>query len=286
MAKTFARIQDLFREGQVVVLDHADADGKIVERIPVYVKKLNALEKDEAIKDARAARARRMLTFDRDEDEQVTLTSMLEGITDDELVSDLMRRKAGEFLAKAEDEIRADKSWKDRLEAIDRAAIASDGRISDEEQKLLNDLAREFQAAIEKAHQKLLRQYSRDLSGTPRAELEKDYRQAWRDMLGATSFYEARRQTEIWYALRECEVQLADDGEPLLSTLKVGPRLCESRADVNDLPDHVIEKVITVLDGEMTSRESGNSDAPSASSGSSEPRSAEAASQPSTPGAM
>jgi len=279
MAKTFARIQDLFREGDVLVLEAGD------ERLPVYVKKLNALERDETIKDARAARARRMLTFDRDEDEQLTITSMLESITDEELVEDLVRRKAGEFLAKAEDEVRADKSWKERLEAIDRSALANDGKLSDQEQRLLNDVTREFQAAIEKAHQKQLRQYMRDLQGTPRADLEKDYREAWREMLGSTAFYETRRQTEIWYALRECEVELVD-GVPDLSTLKVGQRLCDQRADVNDLPDDVIRRVLQVLDGEMTSRDAGNSDAPSASSGSSERRSAEAASQPSTPGAM
>lgn len=283
MAKTFARIQDLFREGTILVLKHESPDG--TERIPVYVKKLNALEKDEAIKDARAARARRMLTFDRDEDEQLTLTSMLESIDDTELVEDLLRRKAGELLMKAEDEVRADKSWAERLEAIDRSAIAKDGNLPKEEQDLLSAITKEFSTAVDKAHAKLMRTHKRDLDAMSRSELEKDYRTAWRDMLGATAFYETRRQTELWYALREAEVDLDGDGEPIESTLKVGPRICETRAAVNDLPDHVVTQVLTVLDGEMTSREAGNSDAPSASSGSSERASAEAASTPSTPAA-
>jgi len=45
-------------------------------------------------------------------------------------------------------------------------------------------------------------------------------------MLGSTSVYENRRQTEIWYALRECEVALDEDGEPDLATLVVGQRVC------------------------------------------------------------
>jgi hypothetical protein len=286
MAGTLKRIQDLFRQGEVVILEPRDPEtGEVVERIPVYVKKLSALEKDEAIKDARSARARRVLTFDRDEDEQLQLSALLAGMTDADIHEDLLRRKAGEFLHQAEDEVRSDPKWRERLEAIDRASIVDDGAASEQERQVLADLLEEFQKAIGKDHQRRMSAHLRELRDTPREELEASYRQAWRDMLGATSFYEARRQSEIWYALRECSCELDADGRPVQGTEIIGGRLCATRADVNDLPDDVIVRVLQSLDGEMTSREAGNSGAPSASSGSSEQRSAEAASTPSTPSA-
>lgn len=287
MANKLRRIQDLFREGDITILEPRHPEtGEVLDRIPVFVKKLSALEKDEAVKDARAARARKMLAFDRDEDEQVTLTSMLGSFSDDDLREDLLRRKAGEFLLKAEDEVRADKSWRERLDAIDRSALGEDGKVPAEEQALLEELVNEFQQAITKAQSRLMRVHLGELKKEGREELEASYRTAWREMLGSTAFYEARRQTEVWYALRDCQVQLDEDGDPILTTLEVGERICATRAEVNDLPDDVITQVLRVLDGEMTSREAGNSDAPSASSGSSEQRSAAEASRPSSPRGM
>lgn len=286
MAGTLNRIQHLFRRGDVVVLEAENPETGEVEKIPVYVAKLNAFEKDEAIKDGRSARARRIISFDRDEDEQLQITALLSSMTDADITEDLMRRKAGELLSKAEEQVRADPSWRERLEAIDRAAIAEDGATAEPERNLLATLIDEYQQAIEKGHQVLLRQLKRDLDGTPREEREQDYRRLWRDMLGATAFYENRRQTEVWYALRECEVALDPDGEPDLKTLKVGDRICPTRANVNDLPDEIVTKVLRALDGEMTPKDAGNSDAPSASSGSSERQSVEADSVPSTPTEM
>lgn len=283
MAGTLQRIQDLFRKGDVLVLDGTDPETGELQKVIVYVTKLNALEKDEALKDGRAARARRMLAFDRDEDQQVTLEVLLKDMSDRDIVEDLLHRKAGEYLLKAEEEVRADKKWKERLEAIDRSAIAQDGAVSEQEQQLLVDLTMEFTQAVDKAQQKLLRTEKRDMDATPREELDKVYRVAFREMQGATAFYENRRQSEVWYALRECEVELDADDLPVPGTLKVGGLVCPTRAEVNNLPDEIVSEILRVLDGEMTSREAGNSGAPSASSGSSEQHGAEEDSKPSTP---
>jgi hypothetical protein len=277
MAGTLKRIQDLFRRGDVVVLESGG------EKIPVYVAKLNALEKDESVKDARSARARRMLAFDRDEDEQAQIEVLLGGMTDLDVSTDLLRRKNGELLLKADDELRADTKWKERLEILDRRQLSKDGKVTEQEQELILAVAIEYNVEVEKIHAKALRIAKRELDATPRPELEKEYRRAWREMLGSTSFYENRRQTEIWYSLRECEVAFDDDGQPDLATLVVGQRVCSDRASVNDLGDEVIKSVLLALDGEMTSREAGNSDAPSASSGSSGQQNVEADSKPSTP---
>lgn len=283
MAGTLKRIQDLFRKGEVVVLTQTDPITGELVKIPVYVAKLNALEKDEALKDGRQARALRMIAFDKDINEQAQMDVMLLDLTDAEIVADLLRRKAGELFLKADDEVRADVKWKERLEAIDRGAIAAEGNASQAERDVLAEIALDYEKAVGDLQAKIAREEFRDLTAKPREELNKTYRAAWRDMLGSTSFFEAKRQSEVWYALRECEVTLDADDWPVLDTLRVAGRICATRAEVNNLPDEVVIRVISSLDGEMTSREAGNSGAPSASSGSSEPQSVEADSAPSTP---
>ncbi len=278
MAGTLKRIQDLFRRGDVVVLEAENG-----ETVTVFVNKLNSLERDEAVKDGRQARALRMLSFDRNENEQAQLDVLIADMADEQLIEDLLRRRAGELLLKADDEVRSQPEWKEKIEALDRAQITAEGLASSHERQLITDLALEYEAAVSALHQKLQRGELRELRATSRAELVKSYRRVWREMLGSTAFVEAKRQSEIWYALRDCEVELDDDNAPILETLKVGARICPERVDVNSLPDEIVARVVAALDGEMSSREAGNSDAPSASSGSSELRSVEAASMPSTP---
>jgi len=277
MAKTLQRIQRLFQRGEVL---------RLGDDVVVWVGKLNAFEKDEALKDARHARALRMVAFDRDEDQQVQVQVVLNESTDRDLQESLLQRKAGELLVRADDEVRADEKWKERLEILDRAPVADDGRTSEQEQKVLLDLVVEYEKAVSVLHQRFMRDELQDLKKQSRDELEKAYLVAWREMLGNTAFYEAKRQSELWYSLHECTVSFDEDGDPLMETLVVGERLCEGREEVNTLPDEVVVKALRVLDGEMTPREAGNSDAPSASSGSSEQRSAAEESVPSTPTGM
>lgn len=271
MAKTLQRVQELFRRGQVVPLG---------PDLSVWVQKLNALERDEAIKDARQARALRMIAFDRSEDEQAQITLAVNEMTNDDLQRMLLDRRAGDLLLKADDDVRADEKWRERLEAIERSDAG--GRTSTKEDDTLSELVMEFQTEIAKRHKRLMREELTSLKAKTRKELQDDFRTAWRERIGLDAFHSSKEQTEIWLALRECTVTITDD-EPDLSTLKVGGLLCEDRADVLTLPDEVVDRVRAALAEEMSPREAGNSDAPSASSGSSEPRSEEADSKPSTP---
>ena len=187
---------------------------------------------------------------------------------------------------RVEDELRSEEVWKERLEAIDRAANLDDRPSSEEEKKLAVDLLLEYQREVEKRQRVALRTEKRDLDDLTRDELEAEYRKSWREMLGATAYHEAKRQTELWLALHDCTVEFDEDGRPVMDTLVVGERLLDERAEVLTLPDEVIVKVVEALDREMSLRDAGNSDAPAASSGSSVQRSAAEDSNPSTPTEM
>jgi hypothetical protein len=113
----------------------------------------------------------------------------------------------------------------------------------------------------------------------------------WRQRQTLDVFVQERRQTQLWYAMRECDaVDLSTElGEHRWdhSACDHSKRLMAERAEVRTLPDAVIEKVQDAIDGvTINPRAAGNSDAPASSSGSSEPASAEAEdSTPSTPAA-
>jgi|GEM_PF-4388594 len=278
-SKALQRIQKIFQRGELVILGEGD------DRVFLWVAKLNAMEKEEANLDGRSARAMRMLAFDRSEEEQASLQILLERTDDREIMEALLNRKAPELYMQAEDEIRSEDAWKERLEAIDRASLLADRPASEEEKSLAVDLLLEYQREIEKRHRKALQAERRSFNDMDRAELEDAYRKQWREMLGATAFHEARRQTELWLSLRECTVDVDADG-PVMSTLVVGERLLDERADVLSLPDEVIAQVVAAFEREMSARDAGNSDAPAASSVSSVQRSVEEDSKPSTPTEM
>jgi len=277
MAKALQRIQELFRQGTVV---------RLGDDITLWVKKLNALEKDEAVKDGRQARALRMIAFDRSEDEQAQIGLAVEEMSNDDLQRMLLDRSAGELLLKADEEVRADEKWRERLDAIERSGLMQSTRRSEQEDRTLAELLVEFQEAVNKEHRLLMRQELQDLKKKSREELQSAFRAAWRERLGIDAYHASKEQSEIWMSLYECTVQFDEDGDPDLKTLKVGEQVCADRAEVLTLPDEVLLQVRAALANEMTARDAGNSDAPSASSGSSGQRSEEADSNPSTPTEM
>lgn len=273
---TLQRIQDLFRRGEVLAFGEGD------DAVFVYVAKLNAFEKDESMKDARSARARRMLAFDRDLDERDRVELIPRDLGKDELIVDHLNRRAGELLLKAEDEVRSDTKWVERLLVLDRSELVTDEHTNNEDMAMITALATEFDQAVQSVQSRMVLEYKSELSEKDEDELVKLWVSAWREMLGSTAFFETRRQSEIWFALRDCVVPIVD-GKPDLEAAIIGNRLIVSRSEVNDLPDAVVVRILQSLDAEMTAQDAGNSDAPSASSGSSERQSAAEASKPSIP---
>lgn len=255
-------LQELFDRGQAVKVTVPGKDA-----LYFWVSKPNTFERQQATQDGRLRRGRAVVTFDRDEDQQLAVQAMLDDATDDALVSSLIADRDMEFWRKADEELRADTDWTERLDAL-RSMSLSGENLDDVERRAMTDLESEVERELNVIHGRLQREATTDLRGEGRERLEGEFRKMWRNRLGANSFREGRRQTEIFYALRECTPAVAEDG-----TLEHeghcdhSKRYLDDREDVFSLPDPVVVEVVTALDDlQMTEAEAGNSDAPTVSS--------------------
>lgn len=253
----FRRLQELFEVGEVIVVEK---DG---EEIPMWVAKISSFEREEATRDGRAQRARQMLAWDRDEDQQMAMRVLLDDSTNEDLVQTLMYDKDLEHMRLAGNEVRTDKTWKERLEALDR--IDLDG-LTDEQAQTMVQVADEFNAAVAAVRARLAKDLHDELAELDREELEKRYTAAFRQMIGAQSFREAMRQSELFFALRDCSATRVDGDWDHSRCAAHQERLLETRSEVLGLPEPVIAKAADILNRQMTEEEAGNSGAPSVSS--------------------
>lgn len=250
------RIQDLFAEGQVVVLE------KDENAEPFWITKPTAFERDEAVKDARAARARRGQRFDRDEDEQVIVAAQLDGMSRDELLDTLVGSKANEHYVKALDQIRTDKDWTERIEVIDRTGLEADRDAIEADRETVRTITTEYLAEISRLQQVYDDDHRAELNLLDDDALRTEYRKTWREMTAFQAFMETRRVTELYFALRLCEATRVD-GEWVHEACDHRQRLLESRDEVYDLPDALLIAGREALEAmSMTPREAGNLAAP------------------------
>lgn len=252
------RITELFERGDLVEI------GKRDDGTPefIWVQKLNSFEYDEATKDGRYARGLRMEALKRDEKEQAVLNDLVGAFSDEELVQLVLDERAPEMMQRANAEVRSLEGWQDRLAVLDRQQL---GTASSEEAEALEALNREFGAEVRKVYERMVAQERTDMLAQAREEREVAWRDAYYQRAAATEFMSGFRQTEVFYALRDVEVELVDgEWQPKAGVPK--PRLLSDRDEVRDLPDGLLDLVLEALQRQMTQEQAGNSDAPSASS--------------------
>lgn len=279
----FKRVTDLFEEGRIVVLDDNPEDPVVV-----WVNKINPFEMEEARKDGSVGRARALLRLDQpDSPETLLFEQSLVGRTDEMLVAALVLSHQSEDYIAALDDLKADPEWKDNLAVLERAdsqLMDAGTAPDDDEAKYLSSLNQAYMQAIADLVAKHQEKRQSDYSGMTSEELRDKYRLSYRDQAGSNGFLNEYRTTELYFALRDCQAMPSDNLSWDHSRCSHRTRLCESRAEVRELPEGLIVAVreaITLLN--MTARDAGNSDAPASSSASSEQPSAAAESTPSTP---
>lgn len=276
------RVTDLFEEGREVVLSD-DLDDPVL----VWVNKINPFEMEEARKDGSVGRARALMRLtDPDSPESLMFEQASQSRSDENLVEALVYSHQNEDYVRALDDIKADEDWKERLEILERAdqqMLDAGTAPDDDEQARLSELNQAYMVRIRELTDEYQQERKSDFSGMSTEELQEAYRKAYQDQAGSAGFLNEYRTTELYYALRDCQAKPGDSGWDH-STCSHRTRLCDSRAEVRELPEGLIVKVreaITLLN--MTPRDAGNSDAPASSSASSEQPSAPEASTPSTP---
>lgn len=287
-ASKVRRIQELFVEGKVINLTAGD------EVVRLFVAKPNSFDRDEATKDGRAGKARRVLTFDDDADEQAVLDDLVAETSRESKIRALVQVKDNDFYVRAMDDIRADKKWAERLEALDRAELADDSGTDEdarsrqaEEHETMRRVNTQYLAAVEAGIAKLREEEQTELEAKSAGDLDKAYRKAYRDQLGNTAFLSERRLSELYFAVRDCqgtEDATKPDGYDHSRCNGHVVRLADHRREVREFPDVVVITARTALeDLAMPPQDAAFSDAPMSSSASSGPHAEEEVSTASTP---
>lgn len=283
----FATIMDLFTEGTVAPIEAPD--GKIVT---IWVNKLSPFEKEDADRLGRGARAKRLLEWDDDPEEQAVFILETKGLSDDDLVQGLAATEQTARFYQAINEVRTHEEWKERLEYLGSAEIleSTSPEASVEDRALYEKISREYSEAIEAAERRLAEDFCADLAAEGREKVLEKYHKAWRDAEGMRAFYAERQIAELFFAARECKAKVkSGEGEDIVwdhAKCNHEVRIMSNRGQVRSLPDRVRTAVVAALQAlEITPDAVGNSDAPTASSESSEQPSKVEDSTPSTPAA-
>jgi hypothetical protein len=290
ISERLRRVTDLFVEGTEVYLGDDEAGQPVV----IWVNKLNSFEVEEARRDGQARRGLRMVELGKEDNpERAGIVAEMALWDDDQLAKNYVGQKADEIDLEAYNDHYADPEQRELLETItrmpqllDEAGVAEDDPRRTE---LMNAQAAWMQALADRT-KKLRSRALEDARAEEREALERAFIENWRQRETLDVFMAERRNTQLFYALRECKAQDVSTGARPgkvwdHSACDHSQRLVEDRAEVRMLPDTIMARCIETLD-EITvpQREAGNSDAPASSSASSEPaRQPEATSQGSSP---
>lgn len=275
------RITDLFIEGETVLCGRDDENKPIV----IWVNKLNSFEVEEARRDGLAARGLRLIQLQKDDDpEFVSLRSIVDTWDQDTLAQRYVEQHDDQIGLEALNAVESNKQWREKADTIRRAStiLADEGADpSDQRFQALQELNDEFLERINKERERIAKEKLADAKTMSRKALEKAFYERWRFEQTAGDFMTARRQTELFFAMRECSAVDGDRDErgriQWDHSSCTHRRLLNERSQVRDLPEALLEKVQDALDRvTVGAREAGNLDVPASSSASSEqPKQAE-----------
>lgn len=282
------RVTDLFVEG--IPLQMGMNDG---QDVLVWVNKLNSFEAEEARRDARVRRGIRISELAKqDSPELAAVQTQVDSMTVEQLAEARVKQMQDEIYLEAINQVDTDPKMREALDQAQRGAALLDDEkapADDPRRQALREVQTTYLEALRVAQDKIRADKVDELTENARMDNEKELLEAWRARESLDVFMEERRITEVYFALRDCRGKVtghADDG-----TLQVDhtgcnhrERLLASRAEVRELPEGVLGRVIAALDGVTVSpREAGNSAAPENSSVSSEQPSMPEESTPSSP---
>jgi len=278
------RITDLFVEGTELYLGD-DRDGK---PILIWVNKLNSFEVEEARRDGASRRGLRLAELAQPSaPERQSLIAEISLWPDDKLRERWVGQKIEEIYLDVINDIESEDEWRQNLEVMRRLpTLLQEANAADDDprRQQLVELQEGYFKEIRDRQGIKQRESLRDAEALSRDKLEESFFENWRQRLTLDEFMEERRVTELYYALRSCEATRVTQTTWDHAECNHAEKVLDNRGQVRGLPEAVLAKCIDALEGvTVPQREAGNSDAPSSSSGSSEPQSVPEESTPSTP---
>ena len=268
------RLEDLFVEGQELVLSPDDGDGK---PIIVWVSKPSIFEEEECRRDGIIARTARIVEVERVGEEHPDIAESVIKIRKNGREAALemfVSQGYSEDFVGAVSEADGDEDWRKKLDYIrygndrmDEDGVPED----DQKRKDWEDTAKKYFEAVDLELKTRQERRRVDGDALEETELVKQAIEKVRDMAGMAEFIRARRLSQIYYATKDCQAtNLLPSGKYDHSKC-VHDRLLIDKSVVLTLPGPVAEKITEVLDLlEVPQVVAGNSDAPTGSSAPSE----------------
>jgi hypothetical protein len=220
--KARRRLQELRAKGVEVRLgvdaDHSevgpfvDSDGQPIpcpdEQVAVWVQPPSPLQRDQALRDAQAARARAVLKTKRDEqsEEQLTAMAFLAEMSLPTLVDYLIVHDEEQLRTEAIRDVLAEDEWKDMAELQDAMRQWEEaGMPEDDEWAPLLARDAEYGRHVQKRQEELTEAMRQSLGLLPRGELERRALAKRSDLVGSSVFMSEYEQQMSFYAVRTIE---------------------------------------------------------------------------------
>lgn len=268
------RVTELFVVGTEIELGTDPLDGRPVL---VWVQKLNAFEEEESRQDGLAARGMKLRELSQpDSADTAAIERQLEQCGFLELQELLLDHFADEDRAGAKDDVDSSEEWHERLPMVKRyQELLDDDGIEEEDQRRqqYKEIWGEYQVEIEEAFKKRRADRRVEFQTKTEDQIRDQLLERIKGLMGAVSFLEAKRVTDVYYALRDCRAVASKDKEHRWNhSACQHPRLLSKRSEVRELPEEITVRVIQALEAiTVPMVEAGNLDAPTDSSVSSEP---------------
>lgn len=194
-----------------------DDDGKPIPPAPgqiqVWVQSPSPLQREMAMRDAQAARARALVKAKRDEnsEEHLTIMAFLADMSDDTLVDYLITQGQQDRRAEAQREVMSDDEWKDMTALQDAMRQYEEDPRSDEELKddeeyqALMELDKRFGEQVHEKERVILDAERQSLEMRDRSDLERKALERRADIVGTQAFMFEYEKQMLFYSVRDFE---------------------------------------------------------------------------------
>jgi hypothetical protein len=203
------RLQALFERGRLV---HFNAEGEVPEPDPdgmsVWVGPPSPLQREQAVRDAQAARSRALLAARRDDpdSEASQVRAMLGALDDEGIINYLLVSEEPTRIAEARRRVLAEDEWEDFNSLRDAMRQYEEaGMPDDEEWKPLLERDIKFGDQVQEKADELRLNDGEVLRLLPRAEHEKRIVDRTVDQVGSSAFMRTYDRQMLWYGVRDDE---------------------------------------------------------------------------------
>jgi hypothetical protein len=272
----YQRLEALYRRGKVLEFP----DGTLM-----WIQVMNPLEADDVREEAKTAKARLVLALrEVGSDEQAKALYDFSLLPKASAVDQIVQSQQTRWLAQADEKLRDDPEWKERLEILDRNQALA-GRVPEaSERELLQRITEDYLREVYRRVGEDADFERERLMQGDEAEVRERWLELYREHRGDEAAFKEHQTSAAWIGARVCDATPAGEGRWDHSACDHDLRVYEAKLDFRKAPLEVQGKILEALgDLNISLRDAKNSDSAETSSDSSALQDPPEESTPSTP---